>query len=318
MKALMLLLMLFCVGCMGCGKPETINKRTDHHSPQQEELDRLKDELLKLQGTIAQIDAFVANDFADCTSGLPAFETKICQISQTATAQERILYTQQLGEVAKVFQDEIYGEDCINTTDVGCPVADSMTSDIESIQVDIASNNSDVAQVVADIATLNSNVSTLELELDAIEVRLTSAEAAIVALENAQASILSRLDDLEEVVANGDIFKTYQLCGDIANSGPIYEAVLMSGDKSFITAFITTGSKSGLGVLRTANDGDGDTYHSTRVNTRKCKFNIYDDTTELKICWNNADRSAAQAEINTECDSANSFANPTLDCTCTE
>ena len=318
MKIVILLLTLFSVTCVSCGKPEKVNKRTNRHSPQQEELERLKKEVLALQGTIAQIDAFVANDFADCSNGLPPFETKICQISQTATAQERILYTQQLGEVAKVFQDEIYGEDCINAVDAGCPVANSMTSDIDNIQADILSNNSDITQVIADIATLNSGVSTLQSEIAAIDTRLTSAESAITALENAQTSILSRLDDLEEVVANGDIFKTYQICSDIVDSGPIYEAVLMSGDKSFITAFITTGTRNGLGILRAANDGNGDTHHTTRVNTKRCKFNIYDDTTELKICWNNDDRNATQVEINTECDSANSFANPTSNCTCTE
>jgi hypothetical protein len=278
------------------------------------ELEALRKQVVYLQGTVSQIDAFVANDFADCTTGLPAFETKICQIAQTATAEDRVVFTFQLGEITKVFQNQIYGEDCINATDPGCPVAGSVLDDVAQVEASVATIGTDSAQAQADAAAALAAVTTMQADITVLETRMTGAEAAIVALEAAQVSIESRLDSLEATVSNSSSYRTIQLCADNPDSGPVFEAVLMSGDNSMVTAFITSGAKDGLGVLHELTDGD--LSYLTSVNTKKCRFNIYDLTTELKICWDNTDRSATQGSIDTACDSANNFTAPTAACTC--
>lgn len=308
MKFLLVIMVLL----VSCGT-EKVDKRTKHR--EDPEITKLKEQVLALQGTIAQINAFTANDFSDCDSGLPPFETKICEIAQTATAEQSIRFKSQLSEVVKIYQDELYGEDCINDTDPGCPVTGSILDQLD----DVADHSTDIAALQSDVLQLQSDLAAVESRLDDFNGSGNSIETVITAIQNDIVLIESRLDDLEAVVDSGDVFKTIEICDDIVNSGPIYETFLMTGDRLKVIGYLQeTIGKRGLGTVKEYGDILGDVYEQTTLNTRRCRFKVYEDTVEsyLRICWNNTNRNASSASIDTECDSANDFASPTADCTC--
>ena len=292
---------------LGCGQKNVVDRR----SKPDPEMDKLRTIVMELQGTVAQIDAFTENDFSDCSSSLPEFEKKICQIAQTATAEQRLEYTAQLADIVKIFQTELYGEDCIDTVEVGCPVTGSITDIIDD-------NDASVSQLQSDVLALQSDMAALEARLDNFNGSGNSVETVISGIESDITAIDARVTALENTINNNTVFKAIAICRDIAASGPIYETVLLNGDRLSITAYIKTGTKSGLGVIKDYNDGNGDLYKTTSLNSKNCKFKIYEtiSNSDLNICWNNSNRNASEASIDTECDSANDFAAPTANCTC--
>jgi hypothetical protein len=310
-----MLRMLLILGILvSCG-----TERRNERSQVNPEIQRLKNQVFELQGSVAQIDAFTASDFSNCTTGLPAFETKICQIAQTATAEQRVLFSSQLAETTKIFQNELYGEDCINTTEPGCPVVGSILSDIQQVSTNtsnIQENADDIIQLQSDMLILQSDISTLEGRLDNFNGTGSSIEVVIDTIQSDLNTLSGRVDVLEDSINSDRVYQSVPICGDIVDSGPLYEVILLSGDKTTITGYIQAGGRSGLGLIKETNDGQGDIYARTTLNTRRCGFNIYDLTTELKICWANHDRRSSSSDIDMECDEANGFANPTANCTC--
>lgn len=308
---------LILILIVACGT-ERRNYRTNRDS----EVQQLKQMVLELQGTVAQIDAFTANDFSDCRSGLPAFEQKICQIAQTATAEQQVIFTGQLQEITKIFQTELFGDDCIDAVEVGCPVAGSVLERIETVETNmidptiVADIQADIAQLQLDVSQLQGDLATLENRLNNFNGTGNSIEVVISGIESDISALESRVSDLEAAINDGDIYQTIMLCEDNAASGPVFEPVLMTGNLLEIYAYMrASNNKVGMGVLAEAG-ASGDQYLTTSGNTKKCKFKIYDLTTELKICWVNNDRKATTGEIDTECDSAGGFVSPTANCTC--
>jgi len=282
-----------------CG-PERKNTRTPHDST----FDNLRARIIKLEGTIAQIDNFVASDFANCSTGLPAFETKICEIAQTATAEQAIKFTSQLQIMTKNFQERLYGEDCTNTTDAGCPVAGSITAKV-------AANEVDIATLQSDVTTLQTDVNTLEGRLDNFDGTGNSIETVITNIKSDIAGLETRIENIEDTLASGDVYKTAFICGDIVESGPVYEAVLITGDDMKMVAYVSNGGTSGLGVFAEAGV-TGDYYGETDLNTKSCTFKVYDNVSSIKLCWDNSDRKATEIEIDAACD----VTPQTADCTC--
>jgi len=311
MRKLIFLLILL----IGCG---TLEDKQNKRTPRNKEIENLKQVVLQLQGTVAQINAFTASDFSNCTTGLPPFETKICQIAQTSTAEQRVLFASQLSAISKMFQDELYGEDCTNETETGCPVSGSIISEVESLGTDITTFSTDIAALQIQTTQLESDLLILEGRLnnfngsgDSIETVLTSIDNDIVLLE-------SRITDIENSINSDTVFQAVALCGDISSSGPIFETLLLSGDKQSITAYLEDGNDAGLGQLKIVDDGQGDIYLNTTLNTRRCNFKVYEYNSELKVCWNNSNRRANESSIDNECDFSGGFVNPTGNCTCTE
>ena len=72
----------------------------------------------------------------------------------------------------------------------------------------------------------------------------------------------------------------------------------------------------GLAVIKAFGDGSGDLVDTTLLNTRTCRFKVYEDVDDLRICWHNTDRMADEVDIDLACDLANGFVSPTNDCTC--
>lgn len=291
---------------ISCGSRSEYVDDRGHRKPKSE-LQKLKEQVFQLQGTIAQINSFVANDFSDCSTGLPPFETKICEIAQTATAEDRVEYKGQLSSLVKVFQNKLFGEDCVNDTDVGCPVAGSISEELANIST-----------YGGDISTLQTDVASLQTELSGIQTRLDDFDGSGNSVEVVINDIESRVVAIETWVGTAQTFEAISLCKDIAASGPLYETILRTGDKLDINAFIETGSGSGLGLFKSYGDGDGDVYFATSLNTKRCKVKIYEDaeTMSLLVCWDNSNRNAPESAIDNVCDYAGGFASPASSCTC--
>ena len=305
MLRLLILLMI-----VSCGGPEKQDRRT---VPKQDpEIAVLKDMIIKLQGTVAQINSFVAKDFSSCDSGsLPPFETKLCQIAQTATAEQQVVLFGQLQNLQSIMQESIYGADCINDTDAGCPAAGSILDDLATI--DVSGIQSDISQLQTDVVSLQSTVNAINTRLDDFDGSGQSIETVISNIESDIASLDTRVSDIENTVNGADYYQWIFIGNDI--SGLVAkEPLLRTGDKLNVIAYINSSTNNGMGVIAVAGV-TGDQYLETSVKP-KVQFKIYDLTTELKICWDNTDQQATETTINTECDSVNSFASPTANCTC--
>lgn len=302
------LISLTLISC-GTEKSNTRTKKEDNS-----ELEQLKQQVLNIAGTISQINSFVASDFSNCDNSLPPFEKKICNIAKTATAEQMVLFTGQLQEVSKIFQNELYGPDCISTADLGCPVAGSVTARIDEVEQNVSDALSDIAILQADLAALNGTLSSINGRLNNFNGSGSSIETIVTAIQADLLTLDSRLDTLENNVNNGDIYRTHLVCGDVVASGPAFEPALITGDNLRIMMYTVSGTSNGMGVIAEAGIS-GTQFLSTRANTRACNFKAYDRTTSVKLCWKNTDRSANSAAIDTACN-APTFAAPLSTCTC--
>lgn len=310
MKILLTLLTFLAVSC---GQQEAVDTRRTTPVPQEpDEITILRNMVLNLQGTVTQINNFVASDFSSCDSGsLPAFETKLCQVAQTATAEQQVTLFGQLQELQSIMQESIYGGDCINDTDAGCPMAGSILDDLANI--DVATIESDIAQLQTDVTNLQASVNAINTRLDDFDGSGNSIETVINTIESELISLDSRLDDIENVVNGADYYQWIFIGNDIAGLAA-KEPILRTGDKLNIVAYVQSATKNGMGLIAEAGVS-GDQTFQTDVKP-KVRFRIYDLTTELKVCWDNTDRNSSAANIDTICDSANNFTTPTADCTC--
>lgn len=291
-----------------------MTERANHRTGMTEEQKKIKEletTIMNLQGTIDQINAFVASDFSDCETGLPAFEEKICKIAKTAMAEGTVEYISPIQRMIKIFQDSLYGDDCMDTVTVGCPVEGSITEQFTNIE----DNSVIIAQLQTDVLQLQLDMNAIETRLDDFDGSGQTVEAVINGINTEIIAIDDRLNGIENAINNGDIYKTFFICDDIYESGPIYTRVEVTGDDTKVMAYLFSTSKNGMGVLAEAGIS-GNQYLQTKNNTRWCKFKIYDLVATVKLCWDNSDRKALESEIDTECDAANDFLNPTANCTC--
>ena len=309
---------LILLSLISCATDERIDRRTTKakQSPEQIKLEQLEDKFLKLLGTITQINNFTTNDFADCTTSLSTFETKICDIAQAATIEQQIEFSSQLGEMSKLYQNTLYGEDCVNDVDIGCPVVGSISERLTTAEGDIAII--DITAIESDITQLQSDVSALNTRLDNFDGSGQSIETVITTINNDIVLIEARLDAIEGILNSDRIPILINLCYNIANSGPVYEASFLSGNRTRFNAWVSVGGDSGLGIIKEYNDGQGNVYTKTELNTRRCKFKIYEilSFSDLKICWNNSNRNSNESSIDSECDYVNNFLTPSTNCTC--
>lgn len=317
-NVLISLLLLFFTSC---GSEDRHDYRSNGNQAPNEELDDLKKQVLELQGTVAQITSFTANDFTSCNGSLPTFWQTICQISQTSNAEQSATFVGQMQQVAKIFQNELYGTDCINTTDPGCPVLTSVTGRLSTAETTIASHTASITTINANVSTLQTAVAQLQTDVSAIKNRLNnfngsgnSVETVITGIQSSITTLSARVTVLETTVNSGSIYKTFLICGNISASGPAFEPILLTGDNTKAVAYLVSGTSNGMGVVSQAGV-TGSLYLSTFANTATCKFRIYDRTTTIKVCWKNDNRSATSAQIDTACNSP-TFASPTAQCTC--
>jgi hypothetical protein len=96
-----------------------------------------------------------------------------------------------------------------------------------------------------------------------------------------------------------DRYRMVELCGDVAGQGPVFELVLISEDRSFISAYYDDGKLKGLSSFFAAPTAEG--YYMTTGSTTTCYFKTYSVNNKVNVCWNNKKSMATSAEIDTAC-----------------
>lgn len=286
-----------------CGPDITIrDRRTDT------DLDSSSNEVQAIQKQIAYLAEVVSSfssssDFSTCNEvNLSALELHMCQIAQSATAEQQVLLAARLAELARVLQKSLYGDDCIpdsmGVLSGGCPLPGSIVYRLGSVDADLVMLHAQVTSLISEIAALN--------------LRLDSVESVITVINSTLASLDTRLDSVEATVSASDMLSIIEICDNITpTTGPVFEAFLISGDRAKLMAFVqTSGSKRGLSVL--LSETDASLYTTTTLNTQACKFKVYTYGLHLglKVCWHKTNRSATEAQINTAC-------TPTIGSNCT-
>lgn len=204
----------------GPGNPETPNSNPD--------IDRLKTQILDLQGTQSQINALILSDYATCKASPTdggvtndALVRKICEVAQASTVEAKIalkgelsnFITQLSSQIASV-QDKLSGL--------------ASASDVAQIKTDLYGTGNSCGTATA--GSLCVRVSTLESSVTTLQSQMTSAQNAITAIQN-QLTILSG------TVANAMVDIT--IGNENVSAGPLYETVLRRADRSRINAYIS-------------------------------------------------------------------------------
>lgn len=306
----------------GCGRKEIEVKKQPHEEPLvaaepsetgfDSKYEELKNIVSNLQITLALFEAFTTNEFYNCSNTLDSFQQKICKIAQSSNAEQRVLFGSQLSEVVKVFQVELYGDDCFNDIEIGCPGVGSISERMAVVEA----YGGDILDAETDIINLQNQFISMSVRFDQFNGTSSSIELIIDGMSSQLSDLETRVSEIETLVSDQQWLKTAEICGNIASSGPVYEAIIYDAALTKIISYQENGNSSGLGVV--AEIGDGDSYLTTNLNTKNCKHKIYDTLISLKICWNLSNRKASESSIDLVCDAVNSFSNPTSDCYCLE
>lgn len=292
---------------------KTVNAESERENVDDEfEYKELKTIVSNLQVTLALFESFTTNEFFNCSDTLDVFQKKICKIAQSSNAEQSVLFGSQLSEIVKMFQIELYGDDCINEIESDCPKVGSISERVTSLE----NRNDPIPDLQDDIISLQNQYITFSSRLDQFNGTSESIEAIISDMDAQIIDLESRISEIETVINDHKWFKTGQLCGSNETSGPIYESVIYDAAFTHIISFKKIGRSSGLTIL--SEIGDGDKYLSTGLNTKKCNFKIYDRNTDLHLCWDTEIRKSSEDNLDIICDAFNNFENKMSNCDCLE
>jgi archaellum component FlaC len=297
MKALLLSIIL-----CGCGSNEigTTNTAANQRSDALSELQKRIDTLNLFAETFTE---GIGMQFSDCESVTNALERKVCQISMTATATQQVELQSQLAGMAKEIQTALFGPECTSEAEVGCPEPTSAQARVNDVESLLAASMDDIQDIQDEIGNVNSLLGALTSRVTSLETRFDNFAASGQSIESLISSIQSDIDTLQNQVAEiqgvlaSDQFLTpISICGDNPVSGPIFETALLSGDKSKVYGYVKTGTTSGLGRFFVA--GYPDKGFTTSLNTKSCRFKVYNNVsaTKVQLCWT-SNRSATDAQI---------------------
>lgn len=268
-------------------------------------------QLAELNSRIKALELFASSytsgapaAFSDCNALTSASEKKICQIATSVSDASSLEIKSSLATAAKGFQETLYGADCLNAVDAGCPVAGSILSDLAAAKANIATNSADISSIKTSITALQTSVTGLTTRMTAIENRFNafngtsqSIETIVTGIKSDISALQSDVAELKGVIAPSRTVNKFLLCGDNADSGPIFEIILISGDKTEAYGTVKTGTWYGTALFFKA--GDTNLFTSTHLNSKACNFKMYNDATNTKIqaCWVKTNRSANAAQI---------------------
>jgi CII-binding regulator of phage lambda lysogenization HflD len=296
-------LLFFIVLLVSCGADrETKNTRGEYQLANR--LQQLQQQVDDLSLLASSFTEGINSTFSDCDTVSNVLEKKMCQIAQTFNVQQQLEIKSQLGTMAKEFQKALFGEDCINTTDAGCPIVGSIADKISGLETTIASHTTSIASIQSTLSSLETSVSMLNGRVTVLENRFSNfngsgqtIEVFVSAIKTDVTTLQTQVAAMQAILANNRLLSMYSICGDNPDSGPIYEAIAITGDKTTAYGYVRKGNKEGMGSFFKA--GDANAYLTTSINSKTCKFKMYNDPTATKIqaCWLNNNRSATAAQI---------------------
>lgn len=299
---LLIVFLLLLWGCQQEGSSVKEHVYENDKSETYEQLNVLRDKINALElftGTYSTEDI---NPFENCDTLTTPLEKKVCQIAQSANSSQQFEIKTQLSTIAKEFQTAIYGDDCSEQVSTGCPNQGSLLGRMNKIENDLQSTSSSVGVVLAKVYEISNDVNGLSTRLGILESRLNnfngtpqSIEDIISGIDGDIVSIKNDINVINGTIQSNRILMYTPLCFDNKDSGPVYEPILIAGDKS--SAYRRSGS--GVGVTKTFSAGDPPVGFWTTLNTKKCRFRFYSNTTgtKLQVCWLNSDRLAADSLI---------------------
>lgn len=295
------------------------------------QVDEVRGQVAYLQEVIGSLGS--ADNYTTCNAtNLSQLEVTICQISQSATAEDRVEFVSQLGNLSKLLQVSLYGTDCApddtNAFLPGCPLASSIlgqvnshTTSIASLNTTVSSLSTSVTSLLTRMTTAESNISTLQGNVTSINSQISGINTSISSINTQISTINTTISSLQTTVHGSDLYKAVQLCANTTpTTGPLFEVDLLTSTHSYILAYVSSGGGKGLGIVR--NGTDASLYTTTSLNTLACKVMIYTHlnpgANQLNVCWHNTNRSATQVQINAVCDPNNDgqITDKTSACTC--
>ena len=304
----LLLIALTIFSVLGCDKPEqhrTVGPMTsDNTKTPAQEIADLQQRLKALELFAGTYTAGVDNAFNDCNSLTVPLEQKICQVAQTATATQQMETKAQLATIAKEFQVTLYGDNCTSVVVPGCPVAGSLMDRVTTAEAGLATAKTDITAIKGDITamkaletSLTGRVTALENRFNAFNGTASSIETIITGIQSDVSTLKTDVAAIKGVIVASKVLNQYLLCGDNSASGPVFELILVSGDKTKAYGSIKTGSWYGLGLFFSA--GNANALFTTHLNTAACNFKMYNNVgnTRIQACWIASNRSATAAQI---------------------
>jgi len=293
---------------LGCDKPMqhpvSGPMATDNSTSPSQDLADLKQRIAALELFAGTYTAGVDNAFNDCNSLTVPLEQKICQVAQTATATQQAQTKDQLATIAKAFQVTLYGDNCTGAVLLGCPLAGSLMDRVSTAEASLATANTNITAIQGQITAMNALEASLTSQLTALNTRFNSfngttksIETIITGMQSDISTLQTSVAAIQGVIVASRVLNQYLLCGDNSASGPVFELILISGDKTKAYGSIKTGSWYGLGLFFSA--GNANALFTTHLNTAACNFKMYNNTTNTRVqaCWIASNRSATAAQI---------------------
>ena len=194
------------------------------------EIQKLRDQVLSLSGTVSQINSLVLSDWATCTPGgvdaLTALQQNICRIAQAATVEAKI---QLKGELSSFVQ----------TQDAALRAL--------SNRLDNAASNVDIVMLKTDVYGNATGATCSTPIAGSVCARLNSVESSITALQSTVASQGTSISGLISSVAtiNGQLTQVINgamielaIGSENLSAGPLFESVLRNPLRSRLTAYV--------------------------------------------------------------------------------
>jgi len=315
------LLMIALLGLFGCGSDHT-DKRGRTTITKTSEIDKLKERITILEllsSELIEINSRPA--FADCNLVTNSLEKAICNIAQAATAEQISIIKNQLGALGKHLQEALFGEDCLDSDPLPCPSASSIKGRLGKAEIDIATNAGDISTNAGAITVLQGDVTNLESRVNVLEDRLddfggpgVSIEDVIDSLDSLVGDLRDTLDDLvdrvsdledtiSDNISNPNSLITVELCADIADVGPVYEAVHLTRDYKKAYTYIRVASETGLGLVANADNAapPSKVDLTTNIASKLCRaIIVWEAGPVLNVCWDSTSRAQNHATIKTK------------------
>ena len=300
-KTITLFLLTFLIGCSNAS--DSRDYRGDQYTSPETRIQIIKNEVEQLKLFVDTYIDGVNNPFKDCETST-GLEKKICQIATTVSSDQQMEMKSQLAEMAKQFQDAIFGADCTKDVSAGCPTSSSILGKITDFETRVSQNTTDISSLSSRVTAIETNVSSLTTKVATLEDRLNNISGSGKTLEQVLQSNQTDITDLKTKVASilsstvsDTNLRVYTLCNDNTDAGPIFEPIMINTGKTNVFGNYQVGSVKGIGTVFTY--GNANKGFDTTLGTKKCHVRIYSivATSKVMVCWLKTNRLATDAQI---------------------